>query len=893
MTGLTDLFLRLRALLHLGRAERELQEELAFHQAKACAAGQPPSGFGSMDRILEECRDARGLRWLEDGRRDLRLALRRLRASPAFTTIAVLTLALGIGGNAALFSLMDTVLLRPLPVPHSQQLVLLGEPDAIGVSSGTQDGAVTAPTYAQFQTLRRQAQSFTGLAAFSTIQPTMRVEWGNSADSAVPISLVSANYFRVLELAPALGRFFGPAEAGPTAAPEAVLSYAYWRQKFGGNASAIGSVLRLHGQPFTVIGVAPRGFTGTTVGQVPSLYVPMALVSRVLPGRDWLHDPPGITRLYWLLVIGRLRPGVTQRQARTEVAVIFGRSVRAQASLAPNGSTRTNLLTQTLLVNPASRGANALQDEFDLPLLVLMALVGIVLLLVVVNLNGMLLAQAAARQREFAMRRALGAGQGRLLRQALTESLLVASLGGIAGWFVAQWGVRLLVAGVGANNPTIALPVSASGGMMAFTAALCLLAGLGFGLAPALHLSRGSLARQTARWRRGRTGAAWIIAQAAFCLTLVTCALLFARSLSRLHSVPLGFPTAGLSTFNLNASMAGASNSRALAIYRRVAEAARRLPGVTAVTYSDDGLFRGTDSGDDLTIPGYTGSASAVFDSVAPGYFAALGIPIREGREFTADDSSRGTLPTVIDEATVRRYFGNRDPIGHVIIAHFTFGDQVFQIIGVSAKALIESAREPPDRPRLYFDIERRGANWPVHDVNFELRLTPGARLTRSEVNRLVAASGMALQVNSFTTVSALLMETEAPDRLLLQLSSVFGLLALAIAAFGLYAMFSHELMRRRAEIGIRLALGARPSSVIAMVLRQALALLAAGIALGALASIALGRSLASLLFNLQSTDPASLAASAALLLAVGLAATLLPALRASRTDPARTLRAE
>jgi predicted permease len=897
-------WLKLRALLRPRRAERDLQEEVAFHLAMetrkreaegapaARAGRQAAAAFGGADRVLEECRDARGLRWLRDAGRDLRLALRRSRRQPGFALLAVATLALGIGANTALFTLVEAVMLRPLPVPQPRQLVMLGDPQFSGVMSGTASGTVPALSYAQYQALRDSSLEFAGLAAFSSTSFAAQVSGDNGAPAPASLQLVSANYFQVLGLQPAAGRFFTPEEATPAAAAEAVLDYGFWQHRFGGDPAVIGHTLRLRSLSFTVIGITPRAFHGTTVGMEPEIYFPLALQPRILTGRDWLHDPPGVRRVLWITAIGRLRPGASLPAARSEVAAAYARAVAAQAAQAPDAKTRADLLTQTMPVATAAHGASAVSAQFGKPLWILFALVGLVLLMVAVNLSGMLLSQAAAREREFAMRLALGARRSRLVRQLMAESLLLAVTGGAAGWWLARAATRWLVAMVAQQSGGLALSVTPDAAVLGFTLLLALLAGMAMSLAPALRLTRRDLAAGARRRQTASRGL--VVAQVALSLVLVSGAALFARSLGQLRRVPLGFNPENLYTFSLSAGTAGAGLPRALQAYRDIAAALRRLPGVTAVAVSYSGLFTGNQSGDGLTIPGYAGHPGGNMDFAGPGYFAALGIPILQGREFTAADTTRGVRPMVIDQTLARRYFPGRNPLGQPVTVHFSDGSVVCEVVGVAAPVTQYSLRQDRTDPQFYLDIYN-GRNYPeVPAVYFEVRTATAGTLTLPAVNNAVQqAGGLPVKVSDWESIAALVNDSLAPDLLLLRLSGFFALLALGLAAMGLYAMLGWAVARRRHEIGLRMALGARAAQVTVMVLGEGLALVALGILLGVGGSLWAGRALAGLLFGVRPADPLSLAASAGVLLAAGALAALLPARRASRTDPARTLRWE
>ncbi|MGN6591670.1 MAG: ADOP family duplicated permease [Terriglobales bacterium] len=899
-----SLWLQLRALLRPRRAERDLQDEVTFHLAmearKRQAAGEPAAraerqaaaAFGGADRVLEECRDTRGLRWLRDAGRDLRLALRRARRQPGFALLAVATLALGIGANTALFTLVEAAMLRPLPVPQPRQLVLVGDPQFNGLLSGTGSDEIPALTYAQYQSLRDQSHELARLAAFSST--TFNTQVSDGRDSATPATLqmVSANYFQVLGLQPARGRFFVAGEADSAAAPQAVLDYGYWQHHFGGDLSVIGKVLHLRTLTFTVIGVAPQGFVGTTVGLEPDLYFPLALQPRIMPGRDWLHDPPGVRRVLWITAIGRLRPGASLATARSEVAALYARSIAAQAALAPDARSRAELLTQRIPVVPAARGASAVSRDFGKPLWILFALVGLVLLMVGVNLSGMLLAQATAREREFAMRLALGARRSRLVRQLAAESLLLAGAGAAAGWWLAQAATHALVAMVAQQSDGLTLSATPDGTVLAFTLLLAVLTGMAMSLAPALRLTRRDLAARARRRQMASRGL--VVAQVALSLVLVSGAALFARSLGQLRRVPLGFQPDNLYSFSLNAGTAGAGVARALQAYGDITTALQRLPGVTAVAASNSGLFTGQNSSDTLTVPGQAGPADAKMDFVSPGYFAALEIPILQGREFSPADTGRGPRPIILDQTFVDRFFAGRSPLGQTITVHFSDSSEACEVVGVAAPVIQYSLRQDRTDPQFYLDLYN-GRDYPeVPGVYFEVRTRGPGTLSLPALNAAIQqASGLALPVHSLDSIAAMVNDSLAPDLLLLRLSGFFALLALGLAAMGLYAMLGWAVARRRHEIGLRMALGARAGQVTAMVLGEGLSLVAAGIAVGVGASLWLGQSLASLLFGVRPTDPASLATAALVLLAAGSLAALLPARRASRTDPARTLRLE
>ncbi|HET9784087.1 MAG TPA: ADOP family duplicated permease, partial [Terriglobales bacterium] len=817
----TELRLRLRRLLMRQRAERDLQDEVDFHLAMAARAGwRAEASFGGTDRILEECRDLRRFGWLEDGWSDLVLALRRLRHAPLFAFAAVATLGLAIGANSAVFSIVDAVVLRPLPVSNPQQLVSLGDPGFSSLNSGEDDHQVGAPTFHQYQLLRDNSPEFSGVAAQLAEPWELQVAWGRQTGAEqVSATMVSGNFFSLLGLAPARGRFFDPGPDTPAVAPDVVLSYACWQDRFAGADRAIGQQLSVRGQVFTIIGVAPKGFFGTKVGQDPALYFPLGWQQALIPGRDMLHDPPGPSRFEWLNVVARLRPGVTLAQARLASDLIFHRTVVEQAASAP-ARARASLLTQTLPVTRITTGLSDVRAGAQRPLLILLGLAGLILAIVVVNLGGMTAAQAAGRRQEMGMRMALGASRGRLLRQLLTESLLVAAAGGGLGWLLGGFGAAALLNLLGGQAPVV---LTTDWRVWGFLVAVCAAAALGFGLWPALRLSRLRPGRPV-RGARQRLGRVTVVAQIAVALVLVMSAALFTRSLQQLRQVDIGFNPQHLVTFRTNAVAAGAAPGQALEIYRRLTAALAQAPGVTVAAHSENGLFIGFDSGNAVAPEGYTGPPEgANWDQVTPGYFAALGVPILLGRGFSPADAARKPAPVVIDAEFARRFFAGRSPIGQHITIHESRSDEVTEVIGVAGTIRQQSLRAKR-RPRFYFDADDSDTDL-AYGVTFELRV--GHQPSLGQVQAVVAGVEPRLQVRDFQTVEGAINRSIAPSLVLAGLSGFFAGLALLMAAVGLYAMLSYAISRRRAEIGVRMALGAAPGRVRALFLREAATMVA------------------------------------------------------------------
>jgi predicted permease len=840
---------------------------------------------------------------------DLRHAVRVFAASPGFTLVAVLSLALGIGANAAIFSLLNSVLMSALPVRDAHQLVMLTNPGAHGVQVGSQRGERALMSYEEFRQLQDGNQSFVSLmASSSSLQPTdARVAGGNSEEIA--IRLVSASYFSTLGVSPILGSGFDSTrEPAPGAAPQAVIGYDYWQRRFGGRSDAIGRTITLPNGIVSVIGVAPASFFGETVGERPDVWIPLAMQSAVLPGRDWLHDAPGTAeKVMWLHAFGRLRPGVTLERAQSDANAIFQQGLTAYYSSVADPVARKNFGNQQLKLSAAATGASSVRQTFSEPLIVLLTAAGLVLLIACSNLGNLLLARTIARTREMSVRLALGANRGRLIRQLLTESLLLASAGGVAGLIAAlvlRNGVLALV-----NDPTIVLPAAMSVRSLAFVFALTIAAGLVLGLLPAVRITSTRPVtglRETGRGIAGsrawqRVGKAVVIGQLALSLPLLVGAGLLVRTLVNLQHVELGYSKDRLITARVSATPTGYEKARQTLAFDQLLDRIRALPGVRAATYSDNGLFSGSDNGDQIIVEGYTptgrqGDRGSLYDAVAPGYFAALGIPVLVGREIAEADHAGARPVIVINETFAKLFFKDRNPIGMHVTTTYADQRRTYEVVGV--------VRDSRQRGQLRGEIEHRfytPISSPAAEngtATFIVRLVADSPVRREggmieTLRRTLREAEPTMRIVRVTTVADAIDLRIVQDRLLAQLSIVFGIVALLLAAIGLYGVLSQGVTRRTNEIGVRKALGAQQGTLIAMILRETGLLLAVGVIAAAGVSIAAVRLITSRLYGLEPSDPTTMTIAVTGLMLVAALATWLPAYRASRVDPLVALRYE
>jgi predicted permease len=899
MNRLGEFWRRLSYLWHGRSIDRDLEEEMRFHvdmKAGASAESGSPEQvrrraqveFGGATLWREISREAWGWSWAEHLLQDLRYAARMLRHNPGFTTVAVLSLALGIGANTAIFSLIDTVLLRMLPVEKPEQLVFV---ENVGARGGG-----GAPPYPCFEQFRDRDHYLSGLAAFSHYD--MRVSIDGRPEE-VAAQQASGNYFAVLGVHAWAGRTFGPADdsivgkGGPDG-PVAVIGYSYWKRRFAGSPAVLGKVVQVQDRAVTIVGVTPPEFFGLRPGMPIDLTVPMMLAPA-----EMLRDRGA----WWLNVVGRMKPGVPGAQARAELDSIFQAFMNSGSSGKISGGDEfRHDYFDRIQLTPAARGLDRLRRQFSKPLLVLMALVGLVLLIACANVANLLLARTTTRNREFAVRLALGAGRSRLMRQVLTESLLLVGIGSLLGLLFATWAGRLLVAFFAAGHHGITVDLRFDARVLAFTAGASLLTGLLFGLAPAFRVTKTTLSPGLKEQGRGMIGLRprlplsklLVVSQVALSLVLLIGAGLFVHSLWNLRNLDAGFHPDGVLTLKVKPDEKVYSEERRMALWKEILDRAARIPGVRSASLSVLNPMSGMDRGVLIDVPGFESHAvrdrAISLNHVTAGYFETLGTPLALGRGFTDADAANAPRVALLNETAARFYLGGRNPVG--VGVRFPFGKEKppYQIVGVVKDSRHNSLRE--EVPRMIYI--------PVFQAIDELRsLTLAVRTAgdpsglASTVSREARAAGPDILTTDVATLANQVDQSLLEERLVSTLASFFGMLALLLASIGLYGTISYSVARRTNEIGIRMALGASATGVVRLVLRDAVLMIAAGMALGVPAAIAGGRYVQSQLFGLKAADPLTLALACLALAAVALLAGYLPARRASRVDPMAALRYE
>jgi putative ABC transport system permease protein len=929
---------------HLDMQERDnLERGMSREEARRAAL----RSFGAVEPLKEQYRTRRGVPFLDTFAQDLRYALRMLRKSPGFTAVALLSLAFGIGTNVAIFSVVDALLLRPLPVPDAEQLVALskltrdGEPLPLfsyaafrrlsAAISPPRGAGSTTPAAAAFSGLLAFTMDFTAMVrpeaelpaaggASDLGAPGVRLPAGSVPAGGAPESaravLVSGSFFAVLGVVPAAGRTFDAADDALPGLPQAaVLSYGYWQRRFGRDPRVVGRVLRVNGAPLTVVGVAPRGFRGIMADAEPDLFLPLTLRDAVkFVGEMYAygsHDPNlSVFRqldAHWLQVVARRRRGVSPARAAAALALPFAREKAALAALQNNPESRRQAETENLRLAPAGSGLASSRDRLATPLLILLAVAGMVLVIACANLANLLLARADRRHKEMAVRLSIGAGRLRLLRQLLTESLLLAGLGGCLGLLTAWWGSRLLVALMAGGAP-LPLDVAIDGRKLAFATAVALLTGLAFGLAPALQATRVDLAGglRSSRATAGRRpahgpisfGRLLVAAQIGLSLVLLIGAGLFVRSLQNLLRVDTGFAPDHLVQMVVGTHLLGYAPPRRAALYDRVSERLAAVPGVASVGWSDNGLMSTSYSFSNVFPSGYVPrrgeDMEAHRSTVTPAYFATVGMPLLRGRAFGPQDRPDGPRTAVVNEAFVRRFFAHDSALGRRFGLTDPAHSRDYEVVGVVKDARYNGLRDQPP-PMVYLAAAQR--------PDAELRIVevrtggpagrePGSALA-ARLRRAAAEADPDLAVFRLSSMAEQVATSLARERAVANLTGFFGLLALLLAAVGLYGVMSYNVARRTHEIGLRLALGAPRANVLGLVLRDAAQLAAAGVAAGLLAALAATRAAASQLYGITAHDPATLLVAALAMALTALAAGYLPARRAAGTDPMVALRSD
>jgi predicted permease len=870
--------------------ERELQDHRERRAQALLAAGLTPAQArrqalvesGGAEQVKEAVRDVRGTRWAHDLAQDLRYGVRWLLRSPGLLAAAVLSMGLGIGANTAIFSLVDAVLLRSLPVRAPHELVVLG------------GDSWTNPIWEEVQ--RHSGTFAAGALAWS--EDSLDLSKGGEVDPAAAL-LVSGGFFETLGVQPALGRLLTPADdrrGGGTDGPSVVLSQRFWERRFGGDSGAVGRTLAINGVPFTIVGVVPARFLGPTVGRSFDVAVPIGTVDLLKPGSPQSQLDGRST--WWLSIMFRLAPGQTLDSATAALAGVLPQ-IR-EATRPPNlpAEARTQYLEKPFTLEPAAAGLSELRRHYREPLLALMGIVALVLLVGCANVANLLLARAAARRHELAARLALGASHGRLVRQLLAESLVLAVTGAIVGLAIALWGSRFLVAQLIAADSQVALALPLDWRLLGFLTGLSVMTAIGFGLAPAWRTRRLdasdaiSQASQSRVTRRGTVSGPLVVGQVALSLVLVVAAGLFGRTFSTLATRDLGLDPDGLQQVGI-ASGRVAPNERA-ALFNRVRDAAARVPGVRQAATAVLAPLSSAGWNGPITVPGAPPARNpresmAMFNAITPGWFATHGTPLVAGRDFDTRDD-RGAPVAIVNQAFTRRFFGGRDAVGRRVLMGMGPRAQVeVEIIGVSASAVYRGVRgEFP--ATLYRPVGQMGTDLPPF-MTLSLRTTPGAagglhaavtRALRDVDPTLTLTYGSAVD-----RIRSQLTET----RIVALLSSFFGVLALILAAIGLYGVTSYGVTERRREIGIRLTLGAGRGAAQALVLRRVATHVTIGVALGVAASLSLTPLVKTMLYQLEPRDPATIVGAAIVLSAIGLLAGWVPARRAASIDPAQVLR--
>ena len=905
MKWVQSLFKRLTGFLEKRKRDVEfsveLESHLQLHIDDNLRAGMTAEAarrdallkLGGVEQTKEYYRDQRGMPFLEALMQDLRYAVRTFGKNPGFTSVVVLTLALGIGANTAIFSLMNAVLLQSLPVRNPGELVVVqyNEPQ-----SGRENEDFSYPMY---QALRDKNSVFAGIFCRSGVD--FNASYAGQSEQARG-EMVSGNYFEVLGVRPWIGRLFTQEDDHvPGANPVAVLSYGYWQTRFGGDASIIGKEILLDTKPMTVIGVTPPEFYGAQVAYNPQIRVPMMMTTAFKPvPANRLQNP----RHRWLTIMARRRKGVTLPQAQASIDVLYHQVLEEELNGLGSNVTahdRERILSTRIILQDGRKGFAHLQAEMGRPIILLFSVTGIVLLVACANIANLLLARSANRKKEVAVRLAIGAGPRRLIRQWLTESMLLALLGGAAGILFAVWVnaglIRFMPASLRVN---LRVPMDTS--VLAFSLLTSVATGLLFGLAPALQISRSSVTAAmqdrvplvSSESRTFSLRSALVFVQVALSLPLLIGAGLFLHSLQNLRGINLGFVKENVFLANLNPSLNGYTTEHIQTLYSDLLSRVRALPDVRAASLTSSSPISGSWDQLGVKVEGYQPKQDENMSPnaalVSPGYFATLGIPFVAGRDFTEQDSANRGRVVIVNQTFAHYFFGNVYPIGK----HMTTNDEPgapldMEIVGLVEDAKYVSLNEKPRR-HFYTPLAQEPR---LFDMTLQVRTAGDSRQIADLIRGQVRELDPNLPMYATTTLQVQIDDSLTSERLMTWLSSAFGILATLLAALGLSGVVAFSVARRTQEIGIRVALGARRSDILRLILSQTTLPVVLGLAVGLASAFALSRLLGGMLYEVQPSDPLTYCAASLLLGGVAALAAYWPARRAARVDPVMALRFE
>ncbi|HLG54393.1 MAG TPA: ABC transporter permease [Vicinamibacterales bacterium] len=867
-------------LVNRRRFERELEHEMEAHRALMAE----PKAFGNALRLREGAADVWGWRWLDDLGLDLHHGIRQLVRARAFAATAILTLTLGIGATTAIFSVVNSLLLRPLPVRDPDRLAILGDAVREELSS----------SYPVWEQIRNRREQFDGALALAAQR--LNLARGGEAQFVEGL-FVSGEFFTVLGVQSVLGRTLtleDDRRGGGPEGPAAVISHDFWRRRFAGSPDVLGRSLLLDSVAFTIVGVMPRGFFGTDVGQRVDVVVPLG-TEPLVRGVDSSLE---LATRNWLTIIVRLR---RDQSADTGTAILRGiqPQIREAVISAVPDELRTIVLKEPWILRPATSGHSNLRSRYRLPLVVLLVVVGLVLLIACANIANLLMARAVARLHEMSVRTAIGASRARLVRMLLAEASLLAITGTVLGVALSTWLSQLLVRQLSPRNDMVSVDLTLDWRVLLFAAAVSIATALLFGAAPAWHSAQANPAGALNEQGRGRIAggrsrfiASLVGAQLALSLVLVVGAGLFLRTFVALASQDLGFRTDRVLVVDVTAPMTRYTLPQLVGVYERVREAVERVPGVERAALSDITPLSDSSRSAFVDVPGAetlpTGDRLVMVNVVSPGWLATYGTRLLEGRDFTPTDGQGALAVALVNEAFARRFWKDASPVGRAVGVGGPGSKARVEIIGVVEDAVYRSLRDPAP-PTLYTSTMQRAAARPWTRISILSALDPPTVLTRS-IEAAVAAvdPGLTLQFNPLSEqVDAAMLR----ERLVASVSGIFGLLALLLASVGLYGITAYAVSRRRAEIGVRLALGAAPSSVIRLVMHGLTWPLLGGITVGAVLSVWLAQFVGALMWRVPARDPMTFAVAATILATVGALAGWLPARRASRIDPVAALR--